>query len=208
MSTPLHHACVSAPTHPSVLPGNTQVCPPPHTGSAGGRYQYITVDCLHQYIRQSVSGQPSNAAVSQDASFSFSGHAPALASGSASNTTLCNTSSLLESSRAFSVPIHFTGTETRQRNLSCIVLVIEARLGPNTQDQARRLMAETGHHLEDMIPPVILLVFWRDCWQIIQQRSSWFGRNMVCPSPARPQQCVHDSRLCKLADFVWQVETR
>ena len=52
MSTPLHHACVSAPTHPSVLPGNTQVCPPPLTGSAGGRYQYTIVDCLHQYIRQ------------------------------------------------------------------------------------------------------------------------------------------------------------
>ena len=34
-----------------------------------------------------------------------------------------------------------------------IVLALERRDGPNTQDQAGRLMAETGHHLEDMIPP-------------------------------------------------------
>ena len=33
-----------------------------------------------------------------------------------------------------------------------IVLALERRDGPNTQDQAGRLMAETGHHLEDMIP--------------------------------------------------------
>ena len=29
--------------------------------------------------------------------------------------------------------------------------------GPNTQDQAGRLMAETVHHLKDMIPPLIHL---------------------------------------------------
>ena len=35
----------------------------------------------------------------------------------------------------------------RQRK-TCIVLAREACEGPNTPDQARRLMAETDHHLE------------------------------------------------------------
>ena len=48
--------------------------------------------------------------------------------------------------------------------------------GPNTQDRAGRLIAETGHHLEDMIPLVIQRVFWRDGWQFMQ-RSSSSGRN-------------------------------
>ena len=73
-----------------------------------------------------------------------------------------------------------------------IVLGREAREGPYTQDQARRLIAETGHHLEDMIPPVIHLIFWRDGWQIIQLSR----RNTVLPLPARPQQCVHDCWKC------------
>ena len=30
--------------------------------------------------------------------------------------------------------------------------------GLNTQDQARRLIAETGHHLQDMISPITHLV--------------------------------------------------
>ena len=34
-----------------------------------------------------------------------------------------------------------------------IVLALERRDGPTTQDQAGRLMTETGHHFEDMIPP-------------------------------------------------------
>ena len=33
----------------------------------------------------------------------------------------------------------------------CIVLAREAREGPNTQGQAGRFMAETGHHLEDVM---------------------------------------------------------
>ena len=33
-----------------------------------------------------------------------------------------------------------------------IVLMMEGLEGPNTQDQAGRLMAETGHHLEDSRP--------------------------------------------------------
>ena len=37
----------------------------------------------------------------------------------------------------------------RQRN-TCSVLAWEACEGPNTPDQTRRLMAETGHHLEDI----------------------------------------------------------
>ena len=59
----------------------------------------------------------------------------------------------LESSRAFSVPIHFTGgTETRlARNLSCIVLVIDARVRPNTQVRAEHLGATTGHLFEVMM---------------------------------------------------------
>ena len=32
-------------------------------------------------------------------------------------------------------------------------------------------MVETGHQLENIIPPIILLVFWRDGWQIIQRSS-------------------------------------
>ena len=50
--------------------------------------------------------------------------------------------------------------------------------GPNTQDRAGRHIAETGHHLEDMIPLIMQRVFWRDGWQFIQ-RSSSSGRNMV-----------------------------
>ena len=33
----------------------------------------------------------------------------------------------------------------------CIVLAREAREGPNTQGQAGRFMAVTGHHLEDVM---------------------------------------------------------
>ena len=36
-----------------------------------------------------------------------------------------------------------------------IALAPEPREGSNTQDQAGRLMAETGHHFEDMVLPVI-----------------------------------------------------
>ena len=32
----------------------------------------------------------------------------------------------------------------------CIVLALEARRGPNTQDQAGRLMEATGHHFEEV----------------------------------------------------------
>ena len=39
-----------------------------------------------------------------------------------------------------------------------IVLVLEPCEGPNTQDQAGRLMAATGHHFEDMIRPIIHMV--------------------------------------------------
>ena len=69
--------------------------------------------------------------------------------------------------RAFSVPIHFTGgTETRfARNLSCIVLVIEARVGPNT---AEHLTAATGHPFKDVMPHVTHLLCWRCCGYIIQ----------------------------------------
>ena len=40
----------------------------------------------------------------------------------------------------------------------CIVLALEAHEGPNTQEQARRVMAETGHHLVDLISPITRLV--------------------------------------------------
>ena len=39
--------------------------------------------------------------------------------------------------------------ETQQKKHMSIVLAREAREGPYSQDQARRLMAETGHHLEE-----------------------------------------------------------
>ena len=48
----------------------------------------------------------------------------------------------------------------------CIVLAREAREGPNTQVQAGRFMAETGHHLEDVManchPPWYC---WKGDWQ-------------------------------------------
>ena len=48
----------------------------------------------------------------------------------------------------------------------CIVLAREAREGPNTQGQAGRFMAETGHHLEEVManchPPWYC---WKGDWQ-------------------------------------------
>ena len=38
---------------------------------------------------------------------------------------------------------------------TCYLWALQARQGPNTQDQAERLMAETGHHLEDTRSPSV-----------------------------------------------------
>ena len=81
-----------------------------------------------------------------------------------------------------------------------IVLAMEAREGPNTQDKAERLMAATGHLFEDMMatyhPPGIAgkvagkspNTQWafRQLWK--QYGVELFQRDS--------QQCVHDGRRC------------
>ena len=86
-----------------------------------------------------------------------------------------------------------TSAEKRER----MVLTMEARECPNTQVQAERLVAATGHLFEDVmiddLPPGIA--------EEVASTSSniqWAGRqewkNMVSTPPARPQRCVHDGR--------------
>ena len=63
-------------------------------------------------------------------------------------------------------PPGIAGRSLSAEKLKRIVLPMEAREGPNTQDKAERFMAATGHHLEDMMatchPP------GRGGWDIIQ----------------------------------------
>ena len=70
----------------------------------------------------------------------------------------------------------------------CIVLAWEAREGPNTQGQAGRFMAETGHHLEDVTARYHQLG--------IGGPYDSYGEEYGVDFTARPQQCDHDSRRC------------
>ena len=49
------------------------------------------------------------------------------------------------------LPLAISAALFRQRNKGCIVLAIEARVGPSTQDRAEHLTAATGHPFEDLM---------------------------------------------------------
>ena len=49
------------------------------------------------------------------------------------------------------LPLVISAALFRQRNKGCIVLAIEARVGPSTQDRAEHLTAATGHPFEDLM---------------------------------------------------------
>ena len=77
-------------------------------------------------------------------------------------------------------PLKILTALLQQRN-TCALSLLEAREGPNTQDQAERLVAETGHHLEDT------------------PNTQWAFptalEDIRCGTPpARRQQCVQSAR--------------
>ena len=83
-----------------------------------------------------------------------------------------------------------------------IVLALEAREGPNTQDKAERLLAAIGHLFEDMMATHHPLGFAGKVAGKAPNTQHPVGlptalEEIWCgTSPARPQQCVHDGERC------------
>ena len=79
-----------------------------------------------------------------------------------------------------------------------IVLATEAREGPNTQDKAERLMAETGHLFEEMVAtihPLGVAGGWQAKSSNVQAGLTRALEEKLCGTfPVRPQQCVHGGR--------------
>ena len=55
----------------------------------------------------------------------------------------------------------------RQNEYVRIVFAMEAREGPNAEDEGDRLTAATGHRLEDMIPAINLVLLARKCQYVL-----------------------------------------
>ena len=77
-----------------------------------------------------------------------------------------------------------------------IVLAMEAREGPNTQDKGECLMAATGHLFEEMMatfhPPGVA-----GGRQARSSNVQWALRQLWKKNGVeRPQQCVHGGRRC------------
>ena len=53
-------------------------------------------------------------------------------------------------------PLKVLAALVRQRDAFTLVLAVNVRDGPNTQDRAERLTAATGHPFEDVIHLVLL----------------------------------------------------
>ena len=96
----------------------------------------------------------------------------------------------------FREPLKILAALLRQRDACTSVLAVEAREGPSNQDRAGRLVAATGHLLQDMtatyhpygIAGEVACTQWAFPTALEEMRTS----------PARPQECVHGEMLTQL----------
>ena len=97
-------------------------------------------------------------------------------------------------------PLKILAALLRQKNSCTLVLAVEAREGPNTQDKAGRFMAATGHHFEDVMANCHPLGIAEEvAGKIVQHPVSLptaLEEIRGETSPARPQQCVRRCRRC------------
>ena len=77
--------------------------------------------------------------------------------------------------------------------MSTLVLAAEDREGPNTQDRTEHLMAETGQHIEDTIPPIIHLVLRAVLMTVRDDDTPWHPQ-FFSPVTFESQRLTEDTR--------------